>query len=152
VPTLREIADALADSLDAVAWSGYTGLVTVDRKTWPDYRIEDLASARISVATAGVEATRISRTAHQHDKQLAVWIAKAVDTEAEADEMLDWAEEIAETIEDHDWATVAPLVTWPAGVTSPQDVTLALNPDDGLQDRNVWRAVVAVAYRIPRAH
>jgi hypothetical protein len=100
----------------------------------------------------GIEAIRIARTAHQHDKQLAVWIARAVDTDAEADAMSDFAEEIAEAIEDHDWETDAPLVDWPAGVTSPQGVTIAINPDDGLQDRNVWRAVVTVAYRIPRAH
>ncbi len=151
MPTLREIADALADSLDAVVWE-YDGTVTVDRKTWPAYQIEDLATARVSVTMTGIEAIRIARTAHQHDKQLAVWIARAVDTDAEADAMSDFAEEIAEAIEDHDWETDAPLVDWPAGVTSPQGVTIAINPDDGLQDRNVWRAVVTVAYRIPRAH
>lgn len=151
MPLLREIADALADSLADVAWD-YAGVVTVDRKVWPAYTIEDLATARIAVTITGMEATRIGRTAHQHDKQIAVWIGKAVDTDAEADEMLDFAEEIVEAIENHDWGTAAPSVTWPAGVTSPQDVSVTINPEDGLQDRNVWRAIATVSYRVPRAH
>lgn len=151
MPLLREIADALADSLADVVWD-YVGTVTVDRKVWPAYTIEDLATARVAVTITGMEATRIGRTAHQHDKQIVVWIGKAVDTDAEADEMLDFAEEIVEAIENHDWATVAPAVAWPAGVTSPQDVSVTINPEDGLQDRNVWRAIATVSYRVPRAH
>jgi hypothetical protein len=32
-------------------------------------------------------------------------------------------------------------------VTSPQAITIDINPDDALQERNVWRAVITVTYR-----
>lgn len=154
MPTLIEIADALADSLDAVAWTTFAGPVTTTRVKWATtpFTPEEMAGGTIAVAATGIEATRISRTAHQHDKQLAVFVARAVESDAEADDMSDWAEEIAEKIEEHDWSTYAPSVTWPAGITSPQDVTVTINPDDGLSERNVWRAVIAVSYRVARAH
>lgn len=152
--TLVEIADALADSLDAVDWQGFAGAVTVTRVRWSTtpFTPEEMGGGTIAVAATGIDASRISRQAHQHDKQLAVFVGRAVDTDAEADEMAVWAEEIAEVIEEHDWATYAPGVVWPADVTSPQTVSVTINPDDGLSDRNVWRAVIAVTYRLPRAH
>lgn len=154
MPTLIEIADALADSLAAVNWSEFAGAVTVQRVKWSTtpFTPEEMDGGTIAVAITGIEATRLARTAHQHDKQLAVFVARAVESDAEADEMTAWAEEIAETIEEHDWATYSPAVVWPAGVTSPQEVTVTINPDDGLTERNVWRAVIAVSYRFPRAH
>jgi hypothetical protein len=33
-------------------------------------------------------------------------------------------------------------------VTSPQTVTIDLNPDDALSERNVWRAAIVATYRV----
>ena len=57
------------------------------------------------------------------------------------------AEEMVDAIRQHTWD---PGVTWPTGVTSPMEVEVNLNPDEGLQDRNVWRAVITATYRVHR--
>jgi hypothetical protein len=59
--------------------------------------------------------------------------------------MLDMAEELVDVLRDHDWSN-----PFPAGVTSPYTVEMAMNPDEALQDRNVWRAAVTLNYRVFR--
>jgi hypothetical protein len=58
--------------------------------------------------------------------------------------MIDLADDVLLYIRAHDWAGI----TWPTGVTKPQSVSIELNPDDALNDRNVWRAVISVTYRV----
>jgi hypothetical protein len=62
--------------------------------------------------------------------------------------MFDLLEELVDLIRSHDWDE---SVTWPSGVTSPMEIEVDLNPDEALQDRNVWRAIVTVIYRTHRA-
>jgi hypothetical protein len=33
-------------------------------------------------------------------------------------------------------------------VTSPESSSIEINPDDALNDRNVWRAVITASYRV----
>ena len=58
--------------------------------------------------------------------------------------MIDLADEALLYIRAHDWLGV----NWPEGVGKPQTVSIELNPDDALNERNVWRAVIEVVYRV----
>ena len=144
---LREIADALASSLGYESFTSVTAAPRVDRLNWPTYDIEDLADPVISVTPATAIVTRASRTHKEYDYGVNVFIGRHTPTEAGADEMLDMAEELVDLLWQHDWDEA---VEWPTGVTSPMTVEIDVNPDEALQDRNVWRAVITVVYRVHR--
>jgi hypothetical protein len=141
--TATDIADALADSLAAYSWAEITPVV--ERKNWPSYDIEDMDDARIAVMPATIETTRVSRTEWQYDYGIVIFIGRHAPTEELADETQSLAEELVDAIRVHDWEE-----TWPAGVTSPMAVEFEINPDEALQERNVWRAVVTATYRVHR--
>lgn len=136
------IADALADSLAAASFDA--GPVIVERQNWPGYSVEDLLSTRLAVTPGGIETTRVNRTQWQYDHTINVFLGGRAATDAAADAMLTLCDEVLDAIRRHDWPQA---VEWPAGVTSPVSVTVTINPDDGLADRNVWRAVAVVTYR-----
>lgn len=142
---VREIADALADSLAAYDFA--VTEPTVQRVNWPAYDIEDMADPVVAVLPGTVETTRADRTHWQYDYGITVFVGRHAPTEALADETMDLAEELVDAIRRHDWDEA---VTWPTGVTSPMEVEVVLNPDEGLQDRNVWRAVITATYRVHR--
>jgi hypothetical protein len=144
--TLKDIADALAASLDAETFASVTAQPTVERKNWPTYEVEDLADPVIAVTPAGIETVRVSRDSWQYDYQMNVFVGRHTPTEGAADEMVDLCEEIADVIREHSYGELE----WPAGVTSPMTVEVALNPDDALTERNVWRAVITATYRVHR--
>lgn len=144
--TLKDIADALAASLDAETFASVTAQPTVERKNWPTYEVEDLADPVIAVTPAGIETVRVSRQSWQYDYQMSVFVGRHTPTEAAAEEMVDLCEEIADVIREHSYGEIE----WPAGVTSPMTVEVALNPDDALTERNVWRAVITATYRVHR--
>lgn len=146
--TLRDIADALAASLAAETFSSVADQPTVERKNWPAYDVDDLRAPVIAVTPGGAEATRIARpSVFEYDYAVTVFLGRHTPTEAGADAMLDMAEELLDLIRSHDWAEE---VEWPAGVTSPT-VEIEINPDEALQERNVWRAVITASYRVHRA-
>lgn len=149
---LLDLADALADSLAEASWSTMADPVTVYRENWPRVDVEDLQEPTISVVPAAIESTRIGRRSMQHDYQLFVYVARHAPADADADEMLVFAEEVIEQIEEHAWATVAPAVSWPEGITTPQEVTIELNPGEALRERNVWRQAITVVYRSLRSY
>ena len=138
---LREIADALADGLAAVSWTPST--TTVYRRNWATIDIDDMATPVIFVTPGGADVARVGRNTTQTDYGATVFVGRHVDTDAEVDEMIDLADSLLLQIRAHDWVNA-----WPAGVSKPQTVSIELNPDDGLNDRNVWRAVVEVTYRV----
>jgi len=144
----KDIVDALVTSLDAVTWTATADPVTVESKNFPSYDIEDLADPVICVTDGPIESERLSRSAHQRDYSVEIYVARHTPTEAACDEMLDLLEEIIDKLEDHSWGAVS----WPASVTSPQSIVVEKNPDEALVDRNVWRAGIVVVYRVPRAH
>lgn len=143
---LRDIADALADGLDAVTWS-VAGTV-VERKNWANLDLEDMATPRVIVTPGGASVTRVSRTVSQTDYQIAVYIGRQVDDDAQVDGMIDLADEVLLQIRAHDWDNSE---EWPEGVTSPMEIEVELNPDDALTERNVWRAAYNVTYRVFQA-
>jgi hypothetical protein len=145
VSTARDIADALALSLDAYAFS--VTQPTVQRRNWPSYDIEDMASPVAAVLPAALETTRADRNNWEYDYAVTVFVGRHAPTEALADESIELAEEMVDAIRRHDWDEE---VVWPEGVTSPMEVEVVLNPDEGLEDRNVWRAVITATYRVHR--
>lgn len=142
---LVDIADALADSLAAYEFTAGPQ-PKVSRVNWPTFDVEDLQDPVIAVTAAGALIERVDRNHHQYDYQINVFIGRHTPTDALANEMFDLAEEMVDAIRGHAWS----LAGWPAGVTSPYTVELLLNPDEALQDRNVWRAVATVSYRVFR--
>lgn len=139
---LREIADALADSLDGVAWTPET--TAVYRRNWATVDVEDMANPVVFVTPGGADVSRASRNVTQTDYSADVFIGRHVESDAEVDAMIDLADSVMLYIRAHDWQGV----TWPTGVTKPQALSIELNPDDALNDRNVWRAVITVTYRV----
>jgi len=137
---LRTIADALADGLDGVTWS--IANTTVERKNWVTIDLEDMKNPVIYVVPGNAEITRVSRSVSQIEYLVNVFIGRHVQTDQEVDGMLDMADALLLHVRAHDFAGV----TWPAGVTSPQSVSITLNPDDALNDRNAWRAVIEARY------
>jgi len=151
VSTGREIADALAESLNLYT---FTELVpAVYRQNWPTFEIEDMADPVIAVMPAGFETTMSGRgpsggsITWQYDYEMAVFVGRHTPTDELADGMVDLAEEVVDAIRQHSWDSA---VAWPTSVTSPMLATIEINPDDALQDRNVWRAVITATYRVFR--
>jgi hypothetical protein len=142
--TLREIADALADGLDAETFTSVATQPAVERVNWPDYTIEEMVDPVIAVMPGTLTIERVDRTHHQYDYQATVFVGRHTPSDEMADDMLDLAEEIADAIRAHSWDQA---VVWPSGVTTPVEVAIEVNPDDALHDRNVWRAVITATYR-----
>lgn len=140
---LREIPQALADGLDAVTFSSIVAQPTVARKNWVQIGVEDMADPVIYVAPSAATVTRVNRENSQIDYQASVFVGRHVQTEDDADDMLDLADELMDAIKAHSWSEG---VTWPTGV-SFQSLEVQFNPDDALNDRNVWRAVITATYR-----
>lgn len=144
---LIQIADALAQSLAHEAFSSVSDQPSVERKNWPSYEIDDMADPVVAVTPVGVTVTRVDRTIHQHDYQIGVFVGRHTPAEDDADEMIDMLEEVVDLIRAHEWHE---SVTWPEEVTSPTAVEVTINPDEALQERNVWRAVVTATYTVHR--
>lgn len=139
---LRELADSLATGLQSVTW-GITSTV-VQRKNWANLDVDAMGVPRVFVVPGGVEVTRVSRTHVQADYAINVFVGRQVQDDAAVDAMLDLADSVLLYVRAHSFQGV----TWPAGVTSPQDVKVDINPDDALTERNVWRAVITATYRV----
>lgn len=138
---LKDIADALAAGLAGKSWQSVDATPVVQRVNWPTYAVEDMADPVIAVVPSGDDMQRVDRTRFQHDYQVNVFIGRHTPTDADADDMLGLAEEVVDAIIAHSWGEL----DFPA--TSPMTVEIQINPDDGLNDRNVWRAVLTVTYR-----
>lgn len=140
--TLRQIADSLAAGLQAVSWD-ITG-TSVERRNWANVDAEAMALPKVFVIPGNAEVSRISRDVMQVDYTVNVFVGRHVQTDAQVDGMLDLADTVMLYVRAHDWGEG---VTFPAGVTSPQTVSIDLNPEDALTERNVWRAVITAMYR-----
>jgi hypothetical protein len=138
---LLAICDALAASLNATAMENPR--TTVERRNWAAVSAEDMAQPIVFVTPGAIQSERIGRQQHQTDYTANVFLGRHVTAEADADAMLDLAEEILALVRAHKWQ--AP---WPYGVTSPISVAIEINPDDALDERNVWRAIVSATYRV----
>jgi len=140
---LRSIADSLATGLQSVTWA--ISSTTVERKNWANIDVDAMSMPRVFVVPGNADVSRISRSVMQVDYTVTVFVGRHVTTDAEVDGMLDLADSVMLQVRAHSFKQA---VTWPAGVTSPQTVSIDLNPDDALTERNVWRAVITATYRV----
>jgi hypothetical protein len=141
--TLRTIADRLATGLQSVTW-GITSTV-VERKNWANIDVDAMSVPRVFVVPGNADVTRISRNMMQIDYTVTVFVGQHVQTDSDVDAMLDLADSVMLQVRAHSFGS---SVVWPTGVTSPQTVSIDLNPDDALTERNVWRAVITASYRV----
>jgi hypothetical protein len=140
---LRQIADALAASLNTVSWG--ISPITIQRKNWVTVDIEGMADPVIFITPGDADVQRIGRRESQIDYTSHIFIGRHVSTDQEVDQMIDLAGEVLLQVRAHQWSNVA---SWPAGVSGPQTSSIEINPDDALNDRNVWRAVITATYRV----
>ena len=140
--TLRALADSLATGLKSVTW-GISSTV-VERKNWANLDVEAMSVPHVFVVPGNADVTRISRQVMQVDYVVSVFVGRHVQSDAGVDAMLDLADSVMLQVRAHSFSGV----TWPAGVTSPQTVSIDINPDDALTERNVWRAVITATYRV----
>jgi hypothetical protein len=140
---LRQIADALAASLNTVSWG--ISPITIQRKNWVTVDIEGMADPVIFITPGDADVQRIGRRESQIDYTAHIFIGRHVSTDQEVDQMIDLAGEVLLQVRAHQWSNVA---SWPAGVSSPQTSSIEINPDDALNDRNCWRAVITASYRV----
>lgn len=141
--TLRQLADSLAAGLQSVSWD-ITSTV-VERKNWANLDVDAMSVPRVFVVPGNADVTRISRQVMQVDYTVQVFVGRHVTSDSEVDGMLDLADSVMLQVRAHSFGS---SVIWPAGVTSPQTVSIDLNPDDALTERNVWRAVITATYRV----
>jgi len=141
--TLRSIADSLATGLQSVTWA--ISSTTVERRNWANIDVDAMSVPRVFVVPGNADVSRISRQMMQVDYAVTIFVGRHVTTDAEVDGMLDLADSVMLQVRAHSFGQA---VTWPAGVTSPQTVSIDLNPDDALTERNVWRAVITATYRV----
>lgn len=140
---LRTIADALAAKLQAHSWG--TTPVTIERKNWVQVDVEQMADPVVYVVPASADVSRIGRIDWQYDNAVTVYVGRHVSTDAEVDAMYDLADDLVTFIRS---TTLATSATPPVVIsTTPQTVTIDINPDDALTERNVWRAVITATYR-----
>lgn len=140
---LRLLADSLADGLSNVVWTLAT--TTVQRRNWVTVDVADMANPVIYVTPGGAEVTRVNRGNSQIDYTVNVFIGRQVETDADVDAMIDLASDVLLQIRAHQWENAG---EWPEASTSPMTVTIDINPDDALNERNVWRAVIVATYRV----
>lgn len=142
--TLREIADAVTTALSSVTYSTTAVQPAVVRLNWPEYDVEALKNPVIVVAPGSLTINRANRLNHEYVFSVVVWVARHTPTESSADEMYDLVEEVIDVLRSHTWGE--DVDSFPAGVTSPTSIEVDTNPDEALQERNVWRAVVTANY------
>jgi hypothetical protein len=145
--TLLDIADAVAAGLDAAAFTSVNTQPTVQRVNWPTADLENMTNAAVFVVPGTIDTTRFDRITWQYDYSINVFVGRHTPTDSDANAMLELAEEILDALRIHTWSQG---VTFPQGVTSPIEARIEMNPDEALQERNAWRAVIVVIYRVFR--
>jgi len=139
---LQSLADAVATGLAAKSWA--IAGTTVERANWISKGPEQLVVPAIVVTAGNRETVRIARPSQrQNDYTVQVYVAQKVDTDAEVTAISNQAEAVLDALMDHAY----PGVTFPTGTVSPLTVTIETNPDDALNERNVWRASIVATYR-----
>lgn len=136
---LTGIKDSLAEGLQLALGTS----ATVTAVNWIEVDSESLSTPKVYVAPGDMEFSRISRNQSQVDTSAIVFIGKKVSNDSDVEAITDLADEIVGYIRAHDWSNEA---SWPDGITSPTSITLEINPDDGLNERNQWRAVANISY------
>ena len=140
---LRTIADALASGLSAS--ESISSYATVERKNWATIDAADMDRAVVLITPGGIDVQRIARNAWQSDYTVFVFVGRQCNADADVNDTIDLADEVMTLIKRHNWPE---SVTWPENVSGANSVTIEVNPDDALSDRNVWRGVITAVYRV----
>lgn len=140
--TFRLIADALAAGLQSVAWPAGT---TVTRANWIELDASEMASPVVIVTPGNAEASRAGRAITQIDYTAHVFVGRHCDTDSAVNAIMDLADDVLLRVRAHSWPE---SVIFPAGVSGPLSTTIEINPDDGLTERNIWRAMIVATYRV----
>jgi len=143
---IRGLSDAVANSLSAISWP--VAGTTVERRNWAAVDLLELESPVILVAPGSVEVSRVGRLVSQIDYTVNVFVGMRCNDDAAIDSTIDLADSVALHIRAHDWPE---YVSWPEGATSPNAVSIDIDPESGLNERNVWRAMISATYRIIEA-
>lgn len=139
---LQTLADAVAEALVAETWP--IAGTTVERMNWVQKDVEDLSAPAIIVTPGGIDPQRIHRAnGVRKNYTVFVFVAQRVDTDSEIAAISDMAESLVDRLFAHSWDE---SVTFPNAIGSPVNVTCEVNPDDALNDRNVWRAAITATY------
>jgi len=139
---LQTLADAVADALVAETWP--IAGTTVERMNWVQKDVEELNAPAIIVTPGGFEPSRLHRSnGLRKNYTVYVYLAQRVDTDLELTAISDMAESLVDRLFAHQWDE---SVTFPNSIGSPLTVNCDVNPDDALNDRNVWRAAITVSY------
>lgn len=139
---LQTLADAVAAALVAETWP--IAGTTVERMNWVQKDVEDLGAPAIIVTPGGVDPRRIHRSnGIRKDYTVFVFVAQRVETDAEISAISNMAESLVDRLFAHSWDE---SVAFPNGIGSPLSVACEVNPDDALNDRNVWRAAITATY------
>lgn len=140
---LRTIADSLASGLSATA--SVASSATVERKNWATIDAADMDRAVVLITPGGIDVQRIGKNAWQSDYTVYVFVGRQCNTDQEIDNTIDLADDVLTLIKRHVWPA---SVIWPNAVGSANSVAIDVNPDDALNDRNVWRCVISAVYRV----
>lgn len=140
---LRTIADALASGLSTSAT--VSSSATVERKNWATIDAADMDQAVVLITPGGIDVQRIGRNAWQSDYTVYVFVGRQCNTDTDVNNTIDLADEVMSLIKKHSWSAT---VTWPENVLGANSVTIEVNPDDALNERNVWRGVITAVYRV----
>jgi len=140
---LRTLADSLAAGLQSVSWA--IPSTVVQRKNWAAVDVDSMSVPHVFVVPGNADVTRVSRLMMQVDYTVTVFVGRHVTSDSDVDAMLDLADSVMLHVRAHDFGS---SITWPTGVSSPQNVSIELNPDDALNERNVWRSVITATYRV----
>lgn len=145
--TLRDIADAIANALGSVTFNSVTEPPTVVSANLATYTAEEMKDPVIVVTPGSLTVTRVSRTTHQYDCAVFIYVGRQASTEEAYDEMLNLSEEVIDELRAHTWGED---ITFPGGATAPTSIEIDINPDDALQERNIWRCVITPRYTLFR--
>lgn len=135
----------IANNLAAGLYADLTATATVERLNWVEIDADSLRTARVIVLPGGVEISKVDRNNSQVDASIMVYVGQRVATDQQVDAIADVADEVLQLMRQHDWSNLA---SWPEAASSPSELSVQFNPDDGLNDRNIWRAIINATYRL----
>ena len=138
----RLIADSLAAGLQLAT---LPIAASVTRANWIEIDASDMAAPMVVVTPGNVEGSRASRQITQLDYSINVFVGMHCNNDSDVDAVMDLADHVYLLVRAHSWGEV---VAFPEGVTSPLSATIEINPDDGLSERNIWRAMIVATYRV----
>lgn len=138
---IRSVADALANGL---ALAASTQGAVVSRTNWPDIDNMSLSQPSIYVMPGDLTVSKLSFNSSQLDISAAIFVGKKVSVDSQVDSVMDLADAVLLLIRAHDWPDG---IGWPEGSSGPIEVSTQLNPDDGLNERNIWKAIITPTYR-----